>query len=159
MPNQSKPKLLVGKKLTKALDDTTRELMHLMYGDNPTCFVCGHTDQWWNWKTHPNGIQVGHYIGRKNTILRWNFLNLWPQCSGCNIIHNTNPVPFTLAVELKHGVSRLILLDKMQKEGNGKKYPDGVRREWLAELQQQIISIKEQTSTLTSGLKPDMVVA
>lgn len=154
-----KPKILRGKKLTKALDNTVREIMHLTYGDNPVCFVCGHPDNWWNWKTYPSGIQVGHFIGRKNTILRWNFLNLWPQCSGCNIIHNTNPVPFTLAVEEKYGVSRLILLDKMQKEGKGQKYPDRVRREWLLALQVQLDGLKNKTSNLTDGSLHAMVAA
>lgn len=158
MPKTDKPKLLSGKKLTKALDDTTRQLMHLMYGENPACFVCGHHDYWWNWKTHPNGIQVGHFIHRQTTILRWNFLNLWPQCSGCNIVHNTNPVPFTLAIEAKYGVSRLILLDKMQREGKGKKFPDSVRREWLADLKEQVSRLMEDNS-LTSGSQDAMVVA
>lgn len=73
-------KQLSGKKLTKALDQAIRDLFKKKYGNNPTCFVCGRKDGWFSPKTCPYGIQVGHYIARGRTILRWDLKNVYPQC-------------------------------------------------------------------------------
>lgn len=129
-----KPKLLRGKKLNNALDQIIRDIFKEMYGDNPKCFVCGHHDHWWSSKNYPKGIQVGHYIARGRTILRWDLRNVFPQCSGCNIAHNTNPAPFTLAIIKEHGKSRIEVLERTAREWVGKKVTDGQKREMLETL-------------------------
>lgn len=107
----AKKKKLTGKRLTKALDDAIRDYFKVCYGDNPQCYVCGRFDSWYSCKDFPMGIQVGHFIARKRTIVRWNLLNLFPQCSSCNIIHNNNLLPFTLAIINKEGITRLTYLN------------------------------------------------
>lgn len=108
-------KALTGKKLTKKLDDITREILHLKH-PNPVCFVCGHRYGWFHPKTNPRGCQVGHFIKRKYTQLRWDFLNLEPQCAPDNQLHNENPIPYTLAMIKAYGQKRLDYLNKKQKE-------------------------------------------
>ena len=127
-------KQLSGKKLTKALDSAIRDLFKKKYGDNPTCFVCGRKDGWFSPKTRPYGIQVGHYVARGRTILRWDLDNVYPQCSKCNVIHNSNPAPFTLAILKKYGTARITHLNKTAKEAVGKKIPISAKRELLKEL-------------------------
>ena len=131
-----KPKLLKGKKLTKALDDKIREIFKAKYGSNPTCFVCGRMDSWWNSKTYPRGIQVGHFVGRKRTVLRWSLLNVFPQCSGCNIIHNTNPAPFAMAIinDKTLGIEHINLLRDIAKNAVGDRVTETQKRDLLAEL-------------------------
>ena len=58
-------------KLKKELDDLVRKLFKLKYGDLPTCCCCGLTIGWFHPKTNPYGMQVGHYIGRGATIIRY----------------------------------------------------------------------------------------
>jgi len=137
---KKKSKLLKGKKLTKALDDAVRDFFKIKYGENPTCFVCGHKDSWWDPKTAPRGIQVGHYISRRCTALRWDLRNLFPQSSGCNIIHNTNPAPFTMAIIKEYGVERIKLLEKIAKDAVGNRVTDTQKREWLDELNKMVES-------------------
>jgi hypothetical protein len=135
MKKPSKPKLLKGKKLTKALDDKIREIFKAKYGENPICFVCGHMDSWWNPKTAPRGIQVGHYIARGRTVLRWHTDNVFPQCSSCNIVHNTNPAPFTMAIIKKCGVERIDTLKLIAELAVGERVTDTQKRLWLVELE------------------------
>lgn len=139
-----KTKLLRGKKLTKKLDDIIRAIFKAKYGDNPTCFVCGHMDGWWSSKNCPRGIQVGHYIARGRTVLRWSLLNVFPQCSSCNIVHNTNPSPFTLAIinDPSLGIKHIELLRDIAKNGVGERVTDTQKRKMLEELSEYISFFK-----------------
>ena len=125
---------LSGKKLTNKLDQIIRDIFKVMYGDNPTCFVCGHKDGWYHPKTCKQGIQVGHYITRGKAILRWDLKNLEPQCSGCNIQHNTNPAPFTLAIIKAYGQERLEYLERVSREARGSRVTDAQKRSYLETL-------------------------
>jgi len=128
-------KLLQGAKLSKHLDGLVRKYFKLNYGDNPQCFVCGRFDGWFNHKTCPKGIQVGHYISRKWNILRWDLRNVYPQCSGCNKLHNNNPAPFTLAIIDKFGSVRITQLNKIVDESRGSRMPTSAKREKQKELE------------------------
>lgn len=127
-------KLLKGKKLTNKLDQVIRDIFKELYGNNPRCFVCGRHDGWYHPRDCKRGIQVGHYISRTRTILRWDLLNLFPQCSGCNISHNNNPAPFTLAIIKEHGQKRIEYLEKTAREAIGQRLTDGQKREMLETL-------------------------
>lgn len=127
-------KLLKGKKLTNKLDQVIRDIFKELYGNNPKCFVCGRHDGWYHPRDCKRGIQVGHYISRTRTILRWDLLNLFPQCSGCNISHNNNPAPFTLAIIKEHGQKRIEYLEKTAREAIGQRLTDGQKREMLETL-------------------------
>ena len=47
------------------------------------CYTCGKK---MNWKQ----LQCGHFIGRSNTLLRWDTRNARPQCVECNCYKNGN---------------------------------------------------------------------
>jgi 5-methylcytosine-specific restriction endonuclease McrA len=137
-------KALTGKQLTKALDQVIRDIFKAKYGPSPTCFVCGRKDGWFHPQKCKYGIQVGHYISRKRTVVRWDLDNLLPQCSHCNITHNQNPAPFTSAIIREYGIERIESLERKAKDGNGKKIVNSQKREWLKSLQDHL-------SELTSG--------
>lgn len=130
-----KPKLLKGKALTNKLDNIIRLIFKELYGENPTCFICSHKDGWFKPRgVCPHGIQVGHYIARGCTALRWELINLFPQCSGCNIYHNTNPAPFTMAIIKKVGQGRIEELERIAREAVGNKITESQKREKLEQL-------------------------
>jgi hypothetical protein len=108
-------KKLQGKALTKKLDDTIREILHAMY-PNPRCFVCGNNWGWYHPKTNKRGCQIGHYISRRYTQLRWDLDNIQPHCAPCNYNHNYNPAPFTQALIKTYGQERINYLDSKAKE-------------------------------------------
>lgn len=61
--------------------------------DNNTCIVCGSQES-------PNN---GHFIARICTKLRFDETNCNCQCSSCNGIHESNPVPYTNAMIGRYG--------------------------------------------------------
>lgn len=142
--NDYMPKALAGKQLTKALDQVIRDIFKAKYGPNPTCFVCGRKDGWFHPQKCKYGIQVGHYISRKRTVVRWDLDNLFTQCSSCNINHNQDPSPFSSAIVKKYGIERIESLEKKAREGNGKKITNAQKRELLESLQNHL-------SELTNG--------
>ena len=134
MKRKKKPKLLTGKRLTKRLDDKTRELLHLMH-PYPTCFVEGNKHGWYHPKTNKQGCQVGHFIKRKYTQIRWDFKNLEPQSAGSNHLHNENSIPYTKAIIKAYGMERLNYLNKKQQE----KPPTTLeKREILKDIEKRI---------------------
>ena len=135
-----KKKLLSGKKLTKALDDAVRDLYHKRY-PNPVCFVCGKHPGWWSPKTNPHGCQIGHYISRKITPLRWHLMNIFCQCSGCNSLHQWNLLPFTLRIIEEYGEERITFLNAVYQEyKQGKGMTTLEKRERLSYFQEQLNS-------------------
>ncbi len=70
------------KGLIRALDAETRRITKLK-GDR--CVVCG---------TKEN-LTCGHLITRSKYATRWEEMNCWPQCAGCNYRHEFDPHPFT----------------------------------------------------------------
>jgi hypothetical protein len=139
MPKPKKEKLLKGKKLTKVLDQAVRDYFKLLYGNNPTCFVCGQQHGWFHPTKSPKGCQVGHYVSRQYFTLRWDLLNLFPQCSGCNWEHSnrnfgSNPTPFTLAILKKIGEERIQYLSLKSNRFDRERVTDLQKREILQEL-------------------------
>lgn len=131
-------KLLSGTKLTKALDQAIRDLFKLKYGSNPTCFVTGVKSGWFHPRENPRGIQVGHYITRKKHILRWDLKNVYPQSSGSNKDHNTNPAPFSARIVEVYGKERLDYLNERVAYSKDHPMTTGQKRDLLVELQKQI---------------------
>ncbi len=97
------------KKLTQELDQIVRDIFKLKY-KNPKCFVCHKQTGWFNPKSNPYGLQVGHYVSRSVFALRWDFDNLEPQCSSCNYIHENNTLPFTNALLKAYGEDKVSTL-------------------------------------------------
>lgn len=130
-----KKKLPTGAKLTKKLDDAIRKLYHLKY-PHPTCYVCGNDHGWYHPKTNKRGCQIGHYVSRRYFALRWDTKNIFPQGSGCNVVHNRNPLPFTQAILKEFGQERLDYLEAKCKAYT--KLTTLQKREILKDLEKQI---------------------
>lgn len=91
--NKKKKRGSERKKLVKQLDNLIREI--LKRGEDK-CVCCGKSGiGWFHPKDNPYGLQVGHYVSRTVYALRWDLRNVHPQCSGCNITHNGDPIPYT----------------------------------------------------------------
>lgn len=99
-------KKLSDKTLTNKLDNAFRELLQKRTKAK-RCFVCGLQTDWFNPKTNPHGLQVGHFISRKVYALRWDFDNCFPQCSACNKRHEYNTLPFTQAILREYGADHV----------------------------------------------------
>lgn len=123
----------------KQLDDLLRTYCRLLWGDTPTCIVCGLTSGYSNPHTNPYGIQLGHYVTRTKRILRWDILNLFPQCSHCNSIHEDDQLPMTMAIIRKYGQERLEYFEKKELEYEaGKWLTDEKKKELKYYLEEAI---------------------
>ena len=70
--------------LINDLDYVFSRIVRLRAADehgNCECITCGT-------KKHFSMIQAGHYQKRGNMALRWDFRNVYPQCSKCNEINS-----------------------------------------------------------------------
>ena len=136
-----KPRKLVGQKLTDALDDTIRYILHAQY-PHPVCFVCGRPSGWFHPRKNPHGIQVGHYISRRVHPLRWDLKNVWPQCSSCNEKHQWNTLPFTVRIMGTAGPERIDYLNKKYHGYKNHKMTTIEKRELLVTLQQFFLDLQ-----------------
>lgn len=141
MKKTKKLKKPTSTQLTKKLDQAIRDLFKKMYGDNPECICCGKKDAWFHPTKAKYGIQVGHYVSRTRTCLRWDLNNLYPQCSSDNVKHNQNPSVMTMAIIKKHGKERIEYLEKTSREGVGIRITVQQKQELLNELLDKINSL------------------
>ena len=88
-------------KSKKDLDKLIRKYFKLKYGPKTYCVTCPYWGnpkkkiEWYHPLENPRGLQVGHYVSRESTILRWDLRNVHPQCSGCNAKHKfTSQYPY-----------------------------------------------------------------
>lgn len=147
------PKPLVGGKLTTALDNVIREILHTLYPEG-RCFVSGNTYGWFHPKKNPHGCQVGHYISRRVFPLRWDLKNVYPQGSGENRIHQTNILPFTKAILDVYGKERIDYLDGVFKKykQSGSKMTTKEKRELLETLTNYLQEITNGSLQQTNSL-------
>jgi hypothetical protein len=61
-----------------------------------TCISCGKKLPW-------KEMDAGHYINRKHLALRWNEINVQPQCRACNRFDEGNIPAFGLGLQNKYG--------------------------------------------------------
>lgn len=123
----------------KQLDDLLRTYCRLVWGDAPTCIVCGLTSGYSNPHTNPYGIQIGHLVTRTKRILRWDMLNVYPQCAKCNYNHENDQLPMTMAVLEKYGKERLDYLRQKELEYEaGKWFTDEKKKELKFLLEEAI---------------------
>lgn len=142
-----KSKLLSGAKLTKALDQVIRDILHAKY-PHPTCFVCGRKTDWFNPKTNPRGCQVGHYISRRVYQLRWALYNVWPQCAPCNYMHQFNTLPFTTRIIDVIGLRRINYLNSLYILYKDKSMNTQQKRKLLSDLSRTLKSLLDNTPSV-----------
>jgi hypothetical protein len=70
------------KRLTMKLDRVFGD--HIKESKGRVCVLCGK-------KRH---IQAGHLFSRVSHSTRWDEINVWPQCRGCNYKHEFRPEHF-----------------------------------------------------------------
>jgi hypothetical protein len=76
--------------ITRRLDILVSRIVRLR---DKACVVCGSTQN----------PQCGHYIGRMFVATRWDLTNCHQQCSGCNMLHESDPIPYTLFIKREFG--------------------------------------------------------
>jgi hypothetical protein len=119
-------------KITESqLDSLLRKYCRLVWGDTPTCIVCGLTSGYSNPQTNPHGIQIGHYVTRTKRILRYDMLNVFPQCAKDNYNHENDTLPMTMAILEKYGKERLEYFQakELEYEQAGKWFTDEKKKE------------------------------
>lgn len=101
--------------------------------DNNVCFICG--------KKMPFvESQAGHLISRTATAIRWNELNVFASCPGCNYRHEFRPEVMTNIFIEKYGVDeyqKLYYLSKRLEKIN-RIYMDNLIDTYKAKYQEMI---------------------
>lgn len=66
------------------------------------CFTCGSR----------RNLQCGHFISRSHNATRYDELNCWTQCVGCNVFKNGNMAEFSYRLLKKIGQEKFTALIK-----------------------------------------------
>ena len=74
-----------------------------------TCISCGKIERW-------QDVDAGHFINRKFYALRYNEINVQPQCRACNRFAEGNIAEFGIALQKKYGEQ--IIKDLVSKKNN-----------------------------------------
>lgn len=88
--NPKKKKVESLSAITNRLDKIMSRIVRLR---DPACVTCGSFDN----------AQCGHYISRMFIATRWDITNCHRQCSRCNVMHEIDPVPYTLFIQREFG--------------------------------------------------------
>jgi hypothetical protein len=79
------------------------------------CIACGALKHW-------KEIHAGHYIPKSISLaLRFDEVNVNPQCVGCNMFRHGNLTQYAISLRLKHGEHILEALDVARREGQNMK--------------------------------------
>lgn len=76
--------------ITNRLDRLVSKIVRLRDGK---CVICGSVQN----------PQCGHFISRMFIATRFDLSNCHQQCSGCNMTHEVDPVPYTLFIQREYG--------------------------------------------------------
>jgi 5-methylcytosine-specific restriction endonuclease McrA len=136
---RKKIKRISDKQLTNKLDDVFRNIMRAkqLRKGHFRCFVCGMDAHQFSNHKEP-GLQVGHFISRSVRPLRWDFDNCEMVCSSCNIIHENNTLPHTVAILREYGEERVQSLNTTWQLSRqvGKSFTRTQKLERLEELEE-----------------------
>lgn len=110
MKNKSLPTL--NKKLWKIFSEYVRRKGIDEYGYG-RCISCGVRKPW-------KELHAGHYIPKSVSLaLRFNEINVNPQCAGCNVFRHGNISQYAIGLMKKHGDKILIILEQIRRETQG----------------------------------------
>lgn len=76
--------------ITNRLDKLVSKIVRLR---DHACVTCDSQDS----------AQCGHFVGRMFIATRWDLTNCHRQCAGCNMLHESDPVPYTLFIQETYG--------------------------------------------------------
>ena len=86
-------------KLIKKIDRIFSEYIRLKHADKNgycTCITCGKT-------YHYKNIDAGHFVSRRFLIVRFDELNVHPQCKYCNRFLNGLAYEYGKAIDMLYG--------------------------------------------------------
>lgn len=83
------------KKLDKLFSVWVRQ-QGMNWREEIDCFTCGKRDYW-------KKLQAGHFIGRSDNNLRYDPMNVHPQCVACNVFKGGNMVLYAIKMKQKYG--------------------------------------------------------
>ena len=86
-------------KIIKKLDRVFSEYVRLKNADhagNCKCITCGKT-------FHYKNIDAGHFVSRRHIIVRFDELNVFPQCKYCNRFLNGLQYEYGKAIDSRYG--------------------------------------------------------
>jgi hypothetical protein len=105
------------KKLIAKADKVFSE--YIRKRDNYVCFVCGKQG------SEKDGVmQCGHLFTRADYTVRWDEMNAWCQCRGCNFRHEYDWFPFYHAVLNHYHMDRLDYLTERRRDKKKLTNPD-----------------------------------
>lgn len=97
------------------------------------CISCENTLDW-------RDLDAGHYVPASVSLaLRFNEINVNPQCTGCNRFRHGNLTQYALALKKKYGDDVLERLDTLRRQGQGLKYYESDYRE-IAERYESLLN-------------------
>jgi len=105
----------------KIKDKIHAEMRRIALKRHPFCVCCGRSD---------GTLQGGHLIPKgSSSAVRFDLLNVFTQCSGCNSLHRYNPHPFIQWFLNEYGVEEYNDLVKRSKSK-----PKPIKKTQLREL-------------------------
>ena len=99
------------RKLIKKIDRIFSKYVRLKNADHKgycTCITCGKT-------YHYKDIDAGHFVSRRHLIVRFDELNVHPQCRRCNRFLNGLQYEYGKAIDMLYGkgtADKLVSLSK-----------------------------------------------
>ena len=96
--------------LIRKLDSAFSKHIRQKYADSNGLVFCFTCPKRYHWKE----IQNGHYVTRSCIALRWDEDNCRPQCAGCNIFRNGQPITFRENLVKEIGEPAVVLLEQQR---------------------------------------------
>ena len=87
------PKKKAPEKLSAITNRLDRLVSSIVRTRDGRCVTCGTTES----------PQCGHFVGRMFINTRWDLTNCHQQCAGCNMLHESDPVPYGLFIDARYG--------------------------------------------------------
>lgn len=125
-------------KLIKKFDRVFSEYIRLKHADhsgNCKCITCGKT-------YHFKNIDAGHFVSRRHLIVRFDELNVHPQCKYCNRFLNGLQYEYGKAIDSTYGKGTADEL--IQKSKSIEKIDTEKINEMFLSYKKKLISLRKQ---------------
>ena len=125
-------------KLIKKIDRLFSEYIRLKHADhsgNCKCITCGKT-------FHYKNIDAGHFVSRRFLNVRFNELNVHPQCKYCNRFLNGLAYEYGKAIDMLYGKGTADKLVSLSKQTT--KVENHELEEKYLDYKKKLITLKKQ---------------
>lgn len=98
-------------KLVKKLDAVFSRCLRLKHAKagKVKCYTCPHVGE-------VKTMQAGHYVPRQHKSVRWNEMNVKPQCYACNLRYGGRPQEFREQLIREYSKEEVASLEKKRHE-------------------------------------------